>query len=55
MDTKTRTAISLAASSAKALEFLSGLGTLDERMLILVALEKLMSSEDMGLVQKLAA
>ena len=35
--------------------YLIGLGTLDERMLILVDLEKLMTSEDMGLVEKLAA
>jgi purine-binding chemotaxis protein CheW len=31
-------------------EYLIGLGTLDERMLILVDLEKLMSSDEMGLV-----
>ena len=36
-------------------DYLIGLGTLDERMLILVDLEKLMTSEDMGLVEKLAA
>jgi purine-binding chemotaxis protein CheW len=36
-------------------DYLVGLGTLDERMLILVDLEKLMTSEDMGLVEKLAA
>jgi purine-binding chemotaxis protein CheW len=35
--------------------YLIGLGTLDERMLILVDIDKLMSSEDMGLVEKLAA
>ncbi len=36
-------------------EYLIGLGTLDERMLILVDLEKLMTSDDMGLVEKMAA
>ncbi len=36
-------------------EYLIGLGTLDERMLILVDLEKLMTSEDMGLVERVAA
>ena len=35
--------------------YLIGLGTLDERMLILVDIDKLMTSEDMGLVEKLAA
>ena len=35
-------------------EYLIGLGTLDERMLILVDLEKLMSSDEMGLIEKLA-
>ena len=34
---------------------LIGLGTLETRMLILVDIEKLMSSPDMGLVEKLAA
>jgi purine-binding chemotaxis protein CheW len=33
-------------------EYLIGLGTLDERMLILVDLERLMTSDDMGLVEK---
>jgi purine-binding chemotaxis protein CheW len=33
-------------------DYLIGLGTLDDRMLILVDLEKLMTSEDMGLVQQ---
>jgi purine-binding chemotaxis protein CheW len=32
-----------------------GLGTIDERMLILVDIDKLMSSEDMGLVERQAA
>ena len=34
--------------------YLIGLGTLDERMLILVDIDKLMTSEDMGLIEKLA-
>ena len=36
-------------------EYLMGLGTLDERMLILIDLDRLMSSDEMGLVEKLAA
>ncbi len=36
-------------------EYLIGLGTLDERMLILVDLEKLMTSDDMGLVESATA
>jgi purine-binding chemotaxis protein CheW len=36
-------------------EYLIGLGTLDERMLILVDLDRLMTSDDMGLVEKIAA
>jgi len=36
-------------------DYLIGLGTLDDRMLILVDLEKLMTSEDMGLVQQAAS
>ena len=35
-------------------EYLIGLGTLDERMLILVDIDKLMSSEEMGLVDHTA-
>ena len=35
-------------------DYLIGLGTLDERMLILVDIDKLMSSDDMGLVTKIA-
>ncbi|MDD5336795.1 MAG: chemotaxis protein CheW [Rhodoferax sp.] len=35
-------------------EYLIGLGTLDQRMLILVDIDKLMLSADMGLVEKLA-
>ncbi len=36
-------------------DYLIGLGTLDERMLILVDIDKLMSSDEMGLVDSLAA
>jgi purine-binding chemotaxis protein CheW len=36
-------------------DYLIGLGTLDERMLILVDIEKLMSSDDMGLVERAEA
>ena len=36
-------------------DYLIGLGTLDERMLILVDIDKLMSSTEMGLIEKLAA
>jgi purine-binding chemotaxis protein CheW len=36
-------------------EYLTGLGTLDERMLILVDLDRLMSSDEMGLIEKSAA
>ncbi|WP_324780770.1 chemotaxis protein CheW [Thiobacillus sedimenti] len=36
-------------------DYLIGLGTLDTRMLILVDIEKLMSSEEMGLIEKMAA
>ncbi len=36
-------------------DYLVGLGTLDERMLILVDIDKLMSSEEMGLIEQLAA
>jgi purine-binding chemotaxis protein CheW len=35
--------------------YLIGLGTLDERMLILVDIDELMSSSEMGLIDKLAA
>ncbi|MBH1977199.1 MAG: chemotaxis protein CheW [Comamonadaceae bacterium] len=41
--------------SALDTEYLVGLGALDDRMLILVDLEKLMSSDEMGLIEKLAA
>ena len=36
-------------------DYLIGLGTLNERMLILVDIDKLMSSDEMGLIEKLAA
>jgi len=36
-------------------EHIVGLGTIDERMLILVDIDRLMSSEEMGLVERLAA
>ena len=36
-------------------EYLMGLGTLDERMLILIDLDKLMSSDEMGLIEKAVA
>ncbi|MCA1856989.1 chemotaxis protein CheW [Massilia oculi] len=36
-------------------DFLLGLGTIEERMLILLDIERLMSSEELGLVTRLAA
>ena len=36
-------------------DFLLGLGTVDERMLILLDIEGLMSSEELGLIERLAA
>jgi purine-binding chemotaxis protein CheW len=36
-------------------EFLIGLGALGERMLILVDIDRLMSSPDMGLIERFAA
>jgi purine-binding chemotaxis protein CheW len=36
-------------------DYLIGLGTLDERMLILIDIDKLMSSTEMGLIEKMAA
>ena len=36
-------------------DYLIGLGTLDERMLILVDIDRLMSSAEMGLIEKMAA
>jgi purine-binding chemotaxis protein CheW len=41
--------------SALSSDYLIGLGTLDERMLILIDIERLMSASDMGLVEKVAA
>ncbi len=35
-------------------DYLLGMGTLDQRMLILVDIDKLMSSDDMGLIETLA-
>jgi len=36
-------------------DFLLGLGTVDERMLILLDIERLLSSEELGLIERLAA
>ncbi|SNS60384.1 CheW protein [Noviherbaspirillum humi] len=36
-------------------DYLIGLGTVDQRMLILVDIDKLMSSAEMGLIEKIAA
>jgi purine-binding chemotaxis protein CheW len=36
-------------------DYLIGLGTIDERMLILVDIDRLMSSDEMGLIDRLAA
>jgi purine-binding chemotaxis protein CheW len=36
-------------------EYLMGLGTLDERMLILIDIDRLMSSSEMGLIDRMAA
>src|SRR5213595_4270014 len=36
-------------------DYMIGLGTIDERMLILVDIDKLMSSGEMGLIEKLAS
>jgi len=36
-------------------EYMVGLGTIDERMLILVNIDKLMASEEMGLMEQVAA
>lgn len=36
-------------------DYLIGLGTLDERMLILIDIDKLMSSAEMGLIEKIVA
>jgi purine-binding chemotaxis protein CheW len=37
------------------IDYLIGLGTLDERMLILLDIDRLMSSSELGLIEKLAA
>ena len=36
-------------------DFLLGIGTIDDRMLILLDIERLMSSEELGLIERLAA
>jgi purine-binding chemotaxis protein CheW len=41
--------------SAIGADYLIGIGTIDERMLILIDIDKLMGSDDIGLVRKLAA
>lgn len=41
--------------SAMSTDYLIGLGTVDERMLILVDIDKMMSSTEMGLIAKMAA
>jgi len=43
------------ASTTFDVRYITGLGTIDERMLILVDIEKLMSGADMALVERLAA
>ena len=42
-------------SSIVETDYLLGLGTVEERMLILLDIDKLMSSTDMGLIEKIAA
>lgn len=44
-----------AMASALDTTYLIGLGTVDERMLILVEIDKLMSSSEMGLIDEMAA
>jgi len=41
--------------SAVSADYLIGLGTIDERMLILVDIDRLMHSDELGLIEKLAA
>ena len=41
--------------SALDTDFLLGIGTIDERMLILLDIERLMSSDELGLIERLAA
>lgn len=36
-------------------EYVTGLGTVDQRMLILIDIDRLMSSADMGLIERIAA
>ena len=36
-------------------DYMIGLGTLDERMLILIDIDKLMSCDEMGLMESIAA
>jgi purine-binding chemotaxis protein CheW len=42
-------------SSVLSTEYLTGLGTVDDRMLILVDIERLMTSEDMALIDRTAS
>jgi len=44
-----------AMGTAFNVDYLTGLGTLDERMLILIDIDKLMSSAEMGLIESVAA
>ena len=44
-----------AMGAALSNDYLMGLGTLGERMLILVDIDKLMSSDEMGMIEKIAA
>jgi purine-binding chemotaxis protein CheW len=44
-----------AVSGALDIGYLLGIGTIDERMLLLVDIEKLMSSDDIGAIARLAA
>ena len=44
-----------AMGSALDTDYLMGLGTIEERMLILVDIDRLMSSSEIGLIEKLAA
>jgi purine-binding chemotaxis protein CheW len=37
------------------IDYVTGLGTLDERMLILIDIDRLMSSAEMGLIERMAA
>jgi purine-binding chemotaxis protein CheW len=41
--------------SALNTDYLIGLGTIEQRMLILVDIEKMMSGADLGLIEKAAA